>query len=45
MYAWLLRLLPPPLAQCAIAFWYLLLILLIGACAALPAAEFRYLNL
>lgn len=44
MYAWLCQRLPPPAAEIMVALWYLLLVLLIAACAGLPSAEFRYLN-
>lgn len=45
MYAWLRHRLPVPLAEILVTLWYLLLLGLIAACAALPTAEFRYLNL
>jgi hypothetical protein len=45
MYAWLCCFVPPRAAEILTGLWYLLLVLLVAAFAAQPAAEFRYLGL
>jgi hypothetical protein len=45
MYALLLKLFPPRVADIIMVVWYAVLILLVCRWFILPAAEFRYLNI